>query len=109
MDSMPSSQDDVPHGTMPQGGDDMPKEGMDKDRNMVSLSANHFPPGVKPVAGARLTFCVEGEPDEEGNVMGYFEAGKGDGKNPSEGMDDWSKDFRKSMSPSAKPEGMEAM
>ncbi len=95
---------------MPQGGDDASEENAEgaQNKKLISLSSDHFPGGMKPKAGMRLTFCVEGEPHEEGNVMGYFEAGKGDGKNPSEGMDDWSKDFRREMSPTAKPGGMEA-
>lgn len=78
-------------GEMPAG--DMPDKGMDK--NTVVLSADHFPKGMVPKDGDKLTFCVMGAPDSEGNVSGYFEAsGGGD-------MDDWENDFKKEMSPTA--------
>jgi hypothetical protein len=68
-------------------------------KNTVMLSADHFPSGMAPKDGDKLTFCVTGKPDEEGNVSGYFEPAAGGNK--GEGMDEWANDFRKSMSPTA--------
>lgn len=68
-----------------------------EDKNTVVLSADHFPQGIKPKNGDKLTFCVTGEPDEEGNVSGYFEAGEGK-------EETWEDGFRKSMSPTAPAE-----
>lgn len=81
-------------------GGDMPnvKPAMDDsaDKNSVMLSSDHFPDGMAPKKGEKLTFCVTGDPDSEGNVMGYFE--------PMGGKQDdgtsWEDDFKKEMSPS---------
>lgn len=73
------------------------------EKNTVVLSRDHFPEGMAVKDGDKLTFCVTGEPDSEGNVSGYFEAG-GEGK-PAE--DDWEAGFRKEMSPTASQEGAE--
>jgi hypothetical protein len=93
--------------TMSGGGDSppadaMPDKGMDK--NTVVLSADHFPQGMSPKEGDKLTFCVTSAADSEGNVSGYFEMGDGMGKS---GDDDWEQNFRKSMSPTAPQEGAE--
>ncbi len=81
---------------------DMPSE-----KNTVMLSADHFPKGVKLADGAKLTFCVTGNPDSEGNVSGYFEeAGaeepgrEGENDDPGNG---WADDFKRFMSPSHRP------
>ena len=70
------------------------------DKNTVVLSADHFPEGMSVKDGDKLTFCVTGAPDSEGNVSGYFEAA--DAGKPS--GEDWEADFRKSMSPTASQE-----
>lgn len=85
-----SGQDETP------GASDMPKDG---DKQTVMLSADHFPPDMQPKDGMKLTFCVTGDPDSEGNVTGYFEGG--DAPDAS-----WEKDFRQAMSP--RSEGEEA-
>jgi hypothetical protein len=73
------------------------------DKNTVVLSADHFPAGMTPKDGDKLTFCVTGPVDSEGNVSGYFESGGESGS----GMNDWENDFRKSMSPQSKQEAPE--
>lgn len=84
--------------TMDQG---MPPEeeygyDMDKgDQNTVMLSRDHFPMDMSPKKGQKLTFCVTGNPDSEGNVSGYFEGGSKDGEAK---MDDWETEFKDSMS-----------
>lgn len=69
------------------------------DKNIVMLSADHFPKGMAPKEGDRLTFCVTAAPDTEGNVSGYFEA-EGESKPEM----DWDAMARKELSPT-KPEG----
>lgn len=96
------------------GGDDAPPAGDDAapaaeeapaadqaEKNVVTLSADHFPPDIKPKDGDKLTFTVTGEPDEQGNVSGYFEATGGDGK---PGTKAWESNFKKFMSPTASAE-----
>lgn len=73
------------------------------EKNTVVLSADHFPAGITPKDGEKLTFCVTGSPDSEGNVSGYFEAGGEAGA----GMNDWEQDFKASMSPQSKQEAPE--
>ena len=77
----------------------MPKESMDGDgKNVVSLSADHFPPGMSPKEGDKITFCVTGMGGEDGAVSGYFEGG-GEGKEDGEfDMARWEK-FKSEMSP----------
>ena len=79
------------------GGGDMPPapEAGGEEKNIVMLSADHFPKGMSPKEGDKITFCVTAPPDSEGNVAGYFEgmAGKEDGP------DAWEQDFKNEMSP----------
>lgn len=60
------------------------------NQNVVTLSPDMLPPGFQPKDGDKLTFCVQGEPDENG-VKGYFEA-------PAAPEEDWESGFKKSMS-----------
>ena len=94
---------------MGMGGGDAPPENEEGDggipaaqgeKNVVTLSAAHFPPGIQPKQGDKLTFCVTVPPDEEGGVSGYFEASG----NEKQGTEDWESDFKKSMSPTAPAE-----
>ena len=94
---MGGSQDSIPENEEGDGG--IPAA--QGEKNVVTLSADHFPPGIKPKDGDKLTFCVTGEPDDEGNVSGYFEASDGGEKS---GKEDWDSHFTKSMSPVAPSE-----
>lgn len=75
-------------GDMPAGSYDAPKDMAEK--NTVTIPMDMLPPGYMPKDGEKMTFCVEGEPDENG-CRGYFEA-------PKAHEDDWEADFKKSMS-----------
>ena len=70
-----------------------PDEG---SKNVVMLSADHFPKDMTPKDGDKLTFCVTGAPDSEGNVSGYFEPMGGASADADDGGE---ADFRKEMSP----------
>ena len=61
-----------------------------ENQNVVTLPPDMLPPGTTPKDGDRLTFCVHGEPDENG-VKGYFET-------PKMQEEDWESGFKKSMS-----------
>jgi hypothetical protein len=74
---------------------DAPAPSADTDKNIVMLSADHFPEGVTPKKGDKLTFCVTEDADSSGNVSGYFDASA----SPASGGDEWVDDFKKSMSP----------
>jgi|SRR5208282_6495617 hypothetical protein len=67
-------------------------------KNIVVLSADHFPEGAAVKDGDVLQFHVTGQPDSEGNVSGYFEgAGAADEKEET-----WEDMVRREMSPTAK-------
>ncbi len=68
-------------------------------KNIVMLSADHFPKGMAPKEGDKITFCVTGQPDSEGNVSGYFESMGGEKPEM-----DWDAMARADLSPT-KPEG----
>jgi hypothetical protein len=79
-------------------GDETPSQGSapeqdSGDQHTVMLSADHFPGGMEPKKGDKLTFCCTADPDSEGNVSGYFEKSGG-----ADDSDDWANDFRKQMS-----------
>lgn len=46
------------------------------ESDTVMLSADMLG-GIKAKNGDRITFCVKGNPDSEGNITGYFEADSG--------------------------------
>lgn len=85
----------LPTGETMEGGDYSGAESESKD-----ISIN---PGIPASKGDKLTFCVTGDPDEDGNVTGYFETGESDGADESE---QWEKDFRKSFSARNPNEGV---
>ena len=60
------------------------------EQNTVTLPMDMMPPGMTPKDGDKLTFCVEGSPDENG-VKGYFEV-------PKMADESWEDGFKKSMS-----------
>lgn len=82
-------EQDSPPAPAPDGG----------DKNSVVLSADHFPEGMAPKEGDRLTFCVTGTPDSEGNITGYFE--RASAPETEETGKSWEDGVRKKMSPMA--------
>ncbi len=64
-------------------------------QNVVTLPFDMLPPGIQVKDGDKLTFCVQGQPDDSG-VMGYFEPAP-----PAE--DDWDSGLRQEMSPRNPP------
>lgn len=65
--------------------------------NQVDLPMELLPEGMTVKAGDKLTFCVTGDADENGNIPGYFMQSKTSGGDKSD--DDWDDQFRAAMSP----------
>lgn len=87
MDAMPDMGEETP------GASNMPADGGDGGQQTVTLSPDMLPEGMMPKNGDKLTFCVTGDPDENG-VPGYFEPPKSGGEE-----DDWDTAARKELSP----------
>lgn len=78
--------------------------------NILHISKADLPAGVEAAEGTKLTFCITGPPDADGDIPGYFET---DGSQPQaeapaeeagEGGDDnqemsWEDEFMHHMSP----------
>lgn len=72
--------------------------GGEPNANTIHIAAADLPAGVQPQAGTKLTFCITGPPDAEGDVPGYFETSDHDEAAEGEGTS-WEEEFRREMSP----------
>lgn len=83
------------------GGDssmgDQDQGGYDESQ-MVHLPAEYLPPGVDAKEGTRLTLCIMGPPDQDGDVPCCFENSEPDADD-QQGQTSWEDDFLQHMSP----------
>jgi hypothetical protein len=78
-----------------------PAAAAEEQENIVHLSPDMLPSGASPKSGDKLVFVVSGDPDQNGDIPGYFEASE-----PSEPNEEsqWAEGMRKAMSPQAESE-----